>query len=89
MANHQNSSHRRDAGGNPAGSGRGYTQVSSQLHGAAQDVSQLLDLLTAGVAADASTAAGSADGDETADGDDGAVKPGGRRQGSGDRGDLR
>ena len=60
MANHQNSSHGRDAGGNPAGSGRGYTQVSSQLHGAAQDVSELLDLLTAGVAADASTAAGSA-----------------------------
>ncbi len=83
MANHQNSSHGRDAGGNPPGSGRGYAQVSSQLHGAAQDVSELLDLLTAGVAADASTAAGSADGD------DGAVEPGGRRQGSGDRGDSR
>ena len=83
MANHQNSSHRSDAGGNPAGSGRGYTHVSSQLHGAAQDVSELLDLLTAGVAADASTAAG------TAAGDDGTVEPGGRRQGSGDRGDSR
>jgi hypothetical protein len=82
MANHQNSSHRSDAGGNPAGSGRGYTYVSSQLHGAAQDVSELLDLLTAGVA-HASTAAGSADGD------DGAAEPGGHRQGTGDRGDSR
>ena len=71
MDNHQNSSHGRDAGGNPAGSGRGYTQVSSRLHGAAQDVSELLDLLTAGVAADESTAA------DSAAGDDDAVEPGG------------
>ena len=58
MANHQNSSHGSNTDGHtPAGSGRGYTHVSSRLHGAAQDVSELLDLLTAGVAADASTAA--------------------------------
>lgn len=83
MANHQNGSRGRDTAGNPTGSGRGYTQVSSRLHGAAQDVSELLDLLTAGLAADESTAAGSVAGD------DDAVEPGGRPQCSGDRGDSR
>jgi hypothetical protein len=88
MANPQNSSHGRDAGGHtPTGSGRGYTHVSSQLHGAAQDVSELLDLLTAGVVADDSTAAGIVVAGSVADDD--AVEPGGRRQGRGDRGDSR
>jgi hypothetical protein len=86
MANRQNGSPGRDTEGNPSGSGSGYTQVSSRLHGAAQDVSELVDLLTAGVVADDSTAAGSVAGSFA---DDDAFEPGDHPQGSGDRGDLR
>lgn len=86
MANRQNGSPGRDTKGNLSGSGSGYTQVSSRLHGAGQDVSELVDLLAAGVVADDSTAAGSFADD---DGDDDAVEPGDHPRGSGDRGDLR
>jgi hypothetical protein len=87
MANHENSS-RRDTRGNtdghtPAGSGCSFTQVSSRLHGAAHDVSELLDLLTAGVAADKNTAA------RRVAGDDDTGEPGGPLQRGGDRGDSR
>ena len=83
MANHHNSSRGRDTAGGPTGSSRGYTQVSSRLHRAAQDVSELLNLLTAGVAADESTTAGN-----VSVGDD-ADERGDRLQGGLDHGDSR
>ena len=48
MANHQD--HHTSTGRGP-----GYTQVGSRLRGAAQDVSELLDVLTDGLAADTPT----------------------------------
>ena len=62
MVDRHNSSRGRGTGGNPAqetaGSGQNYAQVSSQLHGATQDVTELLDLLAAGVTADRDTHSG-------------------------------
>ena len=88
MVNHQNNSHGRDTGGNPdhdtAGSSRSFTHVSSRLHGAAQDVSKLLDLITAGVAADRNSAASTG----AKSGDDDAGEPGSPPQGSGHQGDC-
>ena len=84
MANHQNSSHRGNTDGHtPAGSGRSFAQVSSRLHGTAHDVSELLDLLTAGVAADKSAAA------RRVPGDDDTGEPGGPMQRGGGHGDSR